>query len=288
MLAYNHHLPLRLSPDVFWLTITQSVATYIEGSGKAKAFRDALVTHATGKVALIVEVPPWEDADIEWESVLQQIRALIRESTQPGIADAFSPTFSTTTLDSTTASTVALMSGLQNFFEYGMKTKCGLGEVYMSGTVEDWRQLRERVRLLPLVLGPVGDLLLPWFRRLDATLVSLVDTAELHPSVDFWQHAYSKTVIRGSGEGTFLSGWFSHFFNAGSRLSSSIRVEELRAGYVTVPFTWVICGATRSFTLQAGMWTTQVSLDGVVSCTPQWKVTDDAVDSAVPARCVCQ
>jgi hypothetical protein len=286
MLAYNHHLPLRLSPDVCWLTIMQSVATYIQDSGEA--FRNALVTHAVGKVGLVVEVPAWEDADIEWESVLQQIQTLIRDGTQPGIADAFTPTFSTTTLTSTTAATVALMSALQNFFDYGMKTKCGLGEVYMEGTVEDWRQLRERVHALPVVLSRAGRPLFPWFRRLDATLASLVDTAERRPSVEFWQHAYSKTVVRGSGEGTFLSGWFLHFFNAGSTLLPSIRIEELRAGYVTVPFTWVMLGATRSFTLQAGTWTTQVSADGVASATPQWKVTEGVAESAAASRCVCQ
>jgi hypothetical protein len=283
MLAYNHHLPLRLSPDVVWLTIVQSVAKFIEDSGET--YRDTLVLHAVGKMMLTVHVPAeWErsDALIEWDAVLDAIRSLIATHARPDVAEAFSPAFTTTTLVSTTAATVCLMSALQTFFDMSMTTSCGIGEVYMDGTVEDWVQLQNRTRALAVTLGPVGVDLLLWFTRLDGTLGQLLATAQRRPDTSFWQHAYSAKVIRDSGAGTYLSGWFSHFFCAAKgALRESIEINETPAGFVHVPFKWdLLSGKTRVFTLQAGTWTAQVSALGVVSATPQWKATESGIPGA--------
>jgi hypothetical protein len=277
MLAYNRHLPLRLSPDVAWLSIIQSVAKFIETSGET--YRDTLVFHGDGKTPLIVGVPiMWEtdDALIKWDTVLGDIRALIVANTRGDVADAFSPTFSTTTPISTTATTVCLMSALQTFFDYGVVSSCGIGEVFMDGTVDDWVQLQSRTAQLAVVLGGAGADLRQWFARLDGTLAQLVATAEHRPDVTFWQHAYSAETIRQSGGGTTLTGWFSHFFGATSgTLCDSMMLTDVPLGYVTVPFSWHLqSGKKRTFTLQAGTWTTQVSAQGVVSATPQWKVSE--------------
>ena len=153
----------------------------------------------------------------------------------------------------------------------------------MDGTVEDWVHLRERTRALATVLGPAGVDLFPWFVRLDDTLAQLVATAQHVPDVTFWQHAYSSRSTRGSGAATYLTGWFLHFFDAkrGEDLSSSIDMQDLPRGNVSVPFKWeLLSGEERKFTLRAGTWTAQVSADGIVFATPQWSVTDDAVTKA--------
>eukprot|EP00957_Ditylum_brightwellii_P155500 11836427-Ditylum_brightwellii.AAC.1 len=37
------------------------------------------------------------------------------------------------------------MSTLQAYFKYGMHMTCGIPEVHLEGTVEDWRLLRRKV-----------------------------------------------------------------------------------------------------------------------------------------------
>ena len=54
------------------------------------------------------------------------------------------PAFSTTDPICAAAYTGTLMRALQNFFDYEVTTFCGIPEVTLLGTVEDWVDLRTR------------------------------------------------------------------------------------------------------------------------------------------------
>ena len=54
------------------------------------------------------------------------------------------PAFSTTDPICAAAYTGTLMRALQTFFDYTVRTRCGIPEVTLLGTVEDWVDLRTR------------------------------------------------------------------------------------------------------------------------------------------------
>ena len=280
MLAYNYHLPLRLSPDVVWLTIVQSLAKYINDN--AETFRTTFVDHGKDtKVKLNVMVPLEWDADhnlVDWDGVLSTINELITANTKVGVTATLAPAFSTTTLTSTTACTIATMSAMQAYFQYGMTTCCGIGEVVMEGTAADWQLLRAKSAGLGSAFGTeLGTALAPWLHRLDGVLQQLAATAEGRPTAAFWQHAYSSETRHGSGGGTFLTGWFLDFYFAGSPTRpGSVNVTDIPQGVVDVPFFWQhLNGKVDDYKLVAGTWSAYADERGVVGAVPQWAVADD-------------
>jgi hypothetical protein len=267
MMAYNHHLRLRLSPDVLWLTIVQAVSQWVATDpGRAERYRHIFVKHA-GVVCLDVVAPP----ETSWAQVLQQFQEVATRHTTPGIVDAFAPRFSTTTAVSEAACAVTALHTVKAFFKYNMSTTCGIGEVILEGDAADWVALRARTSNLREVLQDVGKVLASWFARLDVTLAELEGTAGGHhaPRVDFWSRAFSHHTPRASGAETELSGWVLHFFGASETPKESVPLSKLPTGYVTVPF---VRDGTEGTQLCAGVWSTHVDGDGAVFCEPQWAV----------------
>jgi hypothetical protein len=278
MLAYNNHLPLRLSPDVLWITILQSVSEWVNKTPeRTEKYRTVFVKHE-GKMVLEVGVPPAWEADrslVQWDTVLQQIRDMAAGHVNNGIVEATTPTFSTTNAASVVACTIATLDIVKAYFLYGMMTYCGIGEVVLEGTPEDWTALRARATAFQTALGEVGTVLAPWFAQLDGTLAELAATAAGRaPDAAFWAHAFSKEIKHGSGGGTYLSGWFLHFFFASEKLwAESVHLDDLPCGYVSVPFHWAkLDGSLEMFSLCSGVWNAYVDADGAVFCEPQWVV----------------
>jgi hypothetical protein len=277
-LAYSHHLPLRLSPDVLWITILQSVSQWVNSDDRAEKYRSVFVAHAD-KITLQVCVPSAWQSDrslVDWPAVLSQIRTMAAGHVHNGIVEACAPRFTTTTVSSAVACTIAVLDIVKNYFNYGIMMLCGLGEVELAGTPADWAALHSRTADLQGALGPVGEALSAWFAQLDGTLTELAATAAGRaPDVAFWQHAYSRDIIRGSGRDThyILSGWFLHFYEAGEKPVTKISLGDLPSGFVTVPFFWdKLDGSREMFSLCAGTWNAYIDEDGVVFCEPQWVV----------------
>jgi hypothetical protein len=291
MLAYNNHLPLRLSPDVLWITILQSVSEWVnDHKDRAEKYRGVFVAH-TDKLLLEVGVPPAWEADpslVQWDAVLLQIRDMAASHVRSSIVEACAPRFSTTNAASTVACAIAVLDIVKTYFLYGMHTCCGIGEVILEGTAADWAALRARAADLQTALGEVGKVLTPWFGRLDDTLTELAATAAGRaPDAAFWAHAYSEKYRYGSGGGSYLSGWFLHFFNASSNPECrEVLLEDLPCGYVTVPFHWSkLDGSLEMFSLCAGLWNAYIDSEGAVFCEPQWVVLPgNPAHSSVPAR----
>ena len=306
-LAYNFHLPLRLRPDDLWLAVLASVGAHIDKN--AERFRGDFVLHE-GMLNLCVSAPPeWEaaGAPVDWNGVIRSISDMVRARTVPGVHATFDAAYSTSDAVSVTACRISLMAALKSYFSYGMRSHCGIREVYLEGSREDWVKLRADAAALNK-LG-VSELR-HWLAALDGTLAQLVTTYEGAPDAEFWSHIYSAERKHGSGEqGTFITGWFLNFFLYNSEgtplhhitrplLTDALekpwelteaqvealltnprlpRVKEQRLplGYATVPFYWELrSGATRNFQLCSGSWAAALYEDGSVGPVIQWLVME--------------
>lgn len=232
--AYSLHKTLRLSPDDVWAPILSSVAAYVDKH--AEEMRASFVTFK-GKAKLCVVVPAsfetMGDAAVPWGDVVHTFKEMIGEHTLGDVRTAFEPHFSTTDGISAAHAGVALMSAMNSFFEYSMMTLCGIREVVLEGTPEDWAALKVKTAALAaLGGGRVGADLADWFAVLDKTLAQLEATARGAPSVDFWRHIYSSYTSGGSGASTCFSGWALNFFlydSKGGRIPHALYQESMQA-----------------------------------------------------------
>lgn len=198
--AFAEHRPLVLSPDHVWLTIAQGFATHLDLAGDS--LRERFVRH-DGKKALTVKVLEMPSKPEAWGAVVRAFRERIAEHVGPGTKRLLECRFSTTTAVEEVASGVVMMSAFKRYFDFAVMCICGIPEITLEGTPEDWIEIRRRVDVL-------GEYDLAWWTTsLAPILDELVRTAQGAPDRDFWQCIYKPEEVYG---GEIVTGWIMQLF----------------------------------------------------------------------------
>lgn len=201
--AFNDHRPLALSPDMLWLLIVQGFAHHINAN--AKSMRRQFVSHA-GKEKIKVRRDDFtkNDPNNPWPEVFGEFSAQIRDHIGAENHASIVTRFSTTGPVELAANEIVLMDAMQNYFSYEFHTMCGIPEVRLEGTVEDWQLLHERTAALGqrYKLGWWIDHLLPILERIAQTARGQKDT-------DLWCDLYK---LESESGGPYITGWIVDFF----------------------------------------------------------------------------
>lgn len=198
--AFYEHRPIALSPDALWFTIAQGFATHVNAN--VETLRARFVRHA-GKAKLVVERPdfllgqpnPWPEA---FAAFSDQIAGHVGKLRDLVVAD-----FSTTGPLERAATEVLLMDTFQGYFEYEMMCGCGIPQITLRGTPDDWRSVRRRAQHL----SEYG--LEDWIGALLPVLDRIVATAEGADDAPFWRSFFH---YQSGSMGSALTGWINVLF----------------------------------------------------------------------------
>lgn len=195
-LAFSQHRPLVISPDMVWITILQGFAQHVKNN--SEELRHLLVDHS-GKKSLVIEK---EEAFIDspeynWQDVVHQFAKALSESVPDHYANLVSD-FSTTGPLERVVSEIALLDVFQTYFEYIMYCICGIPQITLEGSPQDWKLLKEKIEFLSLY-------------KLDWWLVHLREITEQfyrasQNDVDkaYWQDIYKQMNSYGTST---INGW---------------------------------------------------------------------------------
>ena len=204
--AYSEHVPLILRPDDLWLAIILSFGRYVKAH--SEEMRSLFVDHQ-GRKELRVKAG-WQfegTTERDWEVYVGWMAEEIRNNTKNEVVDWMIPTFSTTTRKDRIVAGVALMSTVNDYFKMVFEFGCGLTEVTLDGTLEDWKQLYKKAEGLynfgVKELNDWADLLLP-------VLNEFINAYQGNVKEDFWQRI-ATSEPRGSGGQKDFRGWFLVF-----------------------------------------------------------------------------
>jgi len=206
LMAYNYHLDLILRPDDVWQAILTQFSFYVNAN--AEELRDCFVDFQ-GKKELVVQCGGTlftaDFGAFANRMVDEQIKHNIKDAS---VADWLLPCFSTTTETDRIVASVSIMSTLQAFFSYTCMLMCGIPNVTLEGTPEDWVKLRQKLDRLPDY--DLKDKRMTQWRGL---LVKIVDefvaSAKGKVNLNFWDTICSHS---GGGSGpSYLSGWVTAF-----------------------------------------------------------------------------
>ncbi|GAM23396.1 hypothetical protein SAMD00019534_065710 [Acytostelium subglobosum LB1] len=202
--AYSHHLHLVIRPDDVWLALITQFSIYVNAN--SDQLRSKLVPFDDKReLIVLIEGISTEPIDRLAAQFSDRIAENIKD---PSIREWVMPAFTTTTNNDRVVGAFALMSSMKNYFNYTVRTQCGLPKVTMLGTVDDWKQVRQRAeRLIEFDLK--DKLMSRWLDILLPVLDNLVMSAEGKPDTDWWNRIANK-VGRGSGVSN-LSGWITTF-----------------------------------------------------------------------------
>lgn len=225
-LAFKDHRPLTLSPDILWLLVAQGFANHV--NAKSEKLRPTLVQHS-GNVGIEVRRDDFIKGSPEnpWPEVFDEFSRRIREHIGATTHELLLPNFSTTGSTERAAAQVVLLDALQSFFTYSCRTKCGIPQIRLGGTADDWAELAERVRGLGRfglewwisVLGPIVD-------QFVMASKGVVDT-------HFWQSIYKLEALSG---GLYTTGWLNAFFPY---------LQDQKTGRASRENSWLVEGGQR-------------------------------------------
>ena len=193
--AFNRHLPLVISPDAIWLCIAQ---------GLASALRAAARLAPPPRELLEIRRDDWTPGDPgnPWPSLFDDFTARIGAQ-HPELHDLVCASFSTTGPAERAAFAVTLMDAMQDFYAYRLTSLCGIPEITLLGTGDDYRTIAARTTRL------AAHGLDWWLPSLQLVCGRLADAADGHPDIDFFRSFYKRDESSG---GPHMNGWINCLF----------------------------------------------------------------------------
>lgn len=215
--AFADHQGVVITPDIIYTIILNGPAQHIQQNGEK--LRPQFVSHE-GQREIIVEeqgiidiqalgqrnLQPAETEELQ--RCMAEFRAKVGENGSELTRSITDVSFSTSTPDTATAISMAVMSAFQSYFTYTMFTRCGIAFIDLRGTVEDWTQLREKVQ----AIRAVDQICEHWSDRLLKHLDEFVRAAAGQADASYWCNIYKWTNNRGSGVPGFITGWITDFY----------------------------------------------------------------------------
>jgi hypothetical protein len=184
-----------------WLTIAQGVAQHVRLN--AEALRSRIVRHH-GKQRLSANIAGGMPTDAaSWRSAVGTFRAQLGAEIGEGPARLFECDFSTSNDIDRVASQIVLLDAYSPYFSLWMTCVCGIPTVTLTGTVDDWRHIRERVDVIAEL-----DLEL-WCKSLRPIADHFVRAAAGDADVAFWKRIYNPIDAYG---GEIVTGWITRFY----------------------------------------------------------------------------
>ena len=191
-----------MTPDSVWIAITTSLANYVDRN--AEAMRSKFVKHDGQKELVVYALGNIMTAN--YDQLVKDISQKIEENTIDDIRTWMECDFTTSTELTKIVSRIVLMGAVKNYFSYKMVLKCGVREVTLDGTVDDWKLIRTRVAKLATYNLPE---LTQWSEVLEYVMDEFVAAFETGANKEFWNRIAHR-VENGSGP-TYLEGWILAF-----------------------------------------------------------------------------
>lgn len=280
--SFNCHLPLRLSPDGVWITLTKGLADHINKT--PEEFRSKFVNF-DGKQTISVAVDHFiKGQQNDWSYAFDKFSSYIKDYIGEENHKLIVSDFSTTDLLRKSISEVVLMDAMQSYFNYRCTTRCGIPEVILEGTVEDWESIRDR-------FASFRQFNMDWWvDALSPILDEIVKTAKGEQNIEFWNNFYSKG---GGSGGPYISGHIVKFYpyTGKDKIKNSFekrdpRISMMHGKYTSnsfpynwsmVPFVWTYFGTEYAMEFIAGMVGLKLGEDNSVTPEFAWAVREASI-----------
>lgn len=250
-IAYAQHVPVEISPDDIWLTILTGLSNHINTNKTvAEAFAKKHSLSLTEKKELRVYTTfIYPGIDCNWLSVFPEFEKLINSNLiDNNLVNLTSSKFSTSSIISSSAFQIMLMDTCKQFFEYTVYYRCGIPEIRLLGTTDDWKKIYnslDKLREYGLDI---------WATRLKEIISQFINASLGNVDQDFWKNIFKFNNKCGSGH-DYITGWivdlFPYFVGWDNKLHETTLVnpkaykdnpsiDSFGIGMASVDFKWVI------------------------------------------------
>lgn len=250
--SFQSHYGFELNPNDIWLIIVQNLAIHINQN--SDKFRDKMVDFEGKKLITINDdsLILGNEAN-DWSVVLKAFESAIKTNIKDTeIADTIITEFSNSNEIDLTCFRVSLMDICQSYFDFKVRTMCGIPDIDIVGTKEDWIKIIENVAYL----APIFELT-SWAKKIIPILTKIVETYDNVVDIPFFKSMYKHNSGSGSSE---VTGWINEFFvyqytnnKIVERTSNSVSTGDFISSVSSVPFIWEYYGKSFAMNFYSGM-----------------------------------
>ena len=212
--AFDEHYSLVLSPDMIWLLISQGISTQINQN--AEQLRSRLVDFEGQRELVVMTFRDVFENEEDWDWIIQAFSDSIDQNMKAQFSDLMVCNFSTTGTLERVTSQITMMESVKKYFKYVVHYMgCGIPDITLLGTPDDWKEIRSRIKRL-------DDLDLDWWRKkLEPVLDEFVNASEGNVNRKFWLDMVQEYSPQRAGTGgcggpstipAKYNGWFTVFF----------------------------------------------------------------------------
>lgn len=228
--CFAEHLPLGIRPEcLMWMVLHEIGVTVKQNP---EVYRSLFTTSAEKRVIDLqvndLDIHEFNQGEV-WVSGIRQMHDKLRGAMPSDLMDHLMPKISTHDLDSETASMVAVLDAATPYFDYLMRTCCGIPSIRLFGQPEDYDNI---VRACEQLSERFAAHLSEYFTHLLPVLKEIADTAtgRKQPDNGFWSSIYNH--YSGSGRDD-MDGWITAFVNyrfvGGNYHAKSAQLYDWRA-----------------------------------------------------------
>ncbi len=274
--AYNHHHNIILRPDDFWMAIMTQFSFYVHL--RSLKLKDKFVDF-DGKKKLEIHTSG-NTKEANYAELILQFGDLIEKNIIDNtLRHWIIPHFTTTTKEDKIVFGVALMGIMQSYFDYKIHFECGIPNVTLLGSLDDYKLLAIHIEYL-INFNLEDNYVKVWVSMLRCICQNLIESVQ-HQNAEFWRHVCK---IEGGSGSTEITGWLSAFcvFDStgnwqGQNLAFCkelntefplIDTQDIPPGFVLVPLEINDNGASIITNLMAG----SLMLNVIEKCTFQPRI----------------
>jgi hypothetical protein len=261
--CYDLHLPFSLSPEIVWYTIISEIATCVKADPETYAHLYTTTPKEKQKIVVYINEFVYGQPN-DWGQGIAQFKPELEARVPSNILQHTVKTFSTSTPEVDISLLMTFMDAASPFYSYRMVTLCGIPDIKLLGTVDDWSSIRASV----MTFQAWFPALEPYLTRLTETLTKIINTYFLGMTdISFWRNIYK---IGGGSGGPYISGWITDLFaysydNKTPRLLTyrgHITTDNMPTHISTVPFTWEYFGTEIPMLFVTGIMGIEIDEEG--------------------------
>ncbi len=270
--AYAEHYGLELHVDHVKLTIMHAFAIHVNEN--SESLRSKLVSF-DGKKELEVIKDEFIRGSInnDWNSVFLEFGKKIQKDVLDcDLVQKIQNKTQTTTSNTMVALNISLMDCFQKYYNYVLKSRCGIPNVTLKGSVDDWKSLKD-------LTDCISKYDFNWFtEKLNPILDQFIAAAEGNPDNEFWKNMVKS---KNSSGGPYYDGWIKYLFpyrlNTHNKtfymadFNETFTSSSIPDGMSSVPMLWKYLNEEFNMMLHAGF-VGMSYINGIVMPEVLWAV----------------
>ncbi len=208
-LAYTNNTPVTITPDAFWLTLTQGATFHLRNNDE---FKTDIFSEPTqcNNYSSPLDLEAINAKDLK--NLIANLKQEIVISNNTLESHWFECNFSTSTKTSIAVSELIELNYRAHYNDYIFSTikdyilignNCGIPKITIEGTIEDWMSIRDRLSLL-------ADIELDeWYSSLTRIVDQFINVFNGNIELKFWQEIYCAKQYSDSSR---IAGWIGRLF----------------------------------------------------------------------------